>query len=29
MQKLYKELATWWPLLSPIEDYVEEAKFFR
>ena len=28
MQKLYQELATWWPLLSPVEDYAEEADFF-
>src|SRR5688500_5751641 len=29
MLKLYSELATWWPLLSPPEDYVEEVSFFR
>ena len=28
MLKLYSELATWWPLLSPPEDYVDEAGFF-
>ena len=28
MLKLYRELATWWPLLSPPEDYVDEAEFF-
>ena len=28
MQKLYSELAAWWPLLSPPEDYVDEAAFF-
>ena len=28
MLKLYDELATWWPLLSPLEDYADEAKFF-
>ena len=28
MLKLYSELATWWPLLSPPEDYVDEADFF-
>ena len=28
MPKLYSELATWWPLLSPATDYVEEAEFF-
>jgi SAM-dependent methyltransferase len=26
--KLYGELASWWPLLSPPEDYVEEAGFY-
>lgn len=26
--KMYDELATWWPLLSPVEDYEEEAAFF-
>jgi SAM-dependent methyltransferase len=29
MEALYGELATWWPLLSPVEDYAEEAEFFR
>jgi len=29
MLKLYSELAAWWPLLSPHEDYAEEAEFFR
>ena len=28
MTKLYNELATWWPLLSPVTDYTEEASFF-
>lgn len=28
MQKMYNELATWWPLLSPLEDYADEAAFF-
>src|SRR5579859_3696351 len=28
MQKLYQELATWWPLISPPTEYVEEAAFF-
>ena len=28
VQKLYNELATWWPLLSPVTDYTEEAAFF-
>jgi SAM-dependent methyltransferase len=26
--KLYTELANWWPLLSPPEDYAEEASYF-
>ncbi len=26
--KLYQELAVWWPLWSPPEDYLEEAAFF-
>jgi trans-aconitate methyltransferase len=29
MQKMYTELATWWPLLSPLEDYADEAAFFK
>jgi SAM-dependent methyltransferase len=29
MLKLYDELAKWWPLLSPPEDYADEAAFFR
>lgn len=28
MLKMYDELASWWPLLSPPEDYAEEAAFF-
>jgi SAM-dependent methyltransferase len=28
MLKLYDELATWWPLLSPHADYADEAAFF-
>lgn len=28
MTKLYNELAAWWPLLSPVADYTEEAGFF-
>jgi SAM-dependent methyltransferase len=28
MLKLYTELASWWPLLSPPEDYADEAAFF-
>jgi SAM-dependent methyltransferase len=27
--RLYRELSAWWPLLSPPEDYREEATFFR
>jgi len=26
--KLYSELASWWPLLSPVEDYEEEAEIY-
>src|SRR6478672_13461027 len=29
MTKMYGELASWWPLLSPPEEYLEEAAFFR
>jgi SAM-dependent methyltransferase len=28
MHKLYTELGTWWPLLSPPDDYLDEASFF-
>lgn len=28
MEQFYHELAEWWPLISPIEDYAEEAAFF-
>jgi SAM-dependent methyltransferase len=28
MLKLYNELAAWWPLLSPVEGYADEAAFF-
>lgn len=28
MLKMYGELASWWPLLSPTKDYEEEAEFF-
>lgn len=28
MPKLYDELADWWPLLSPPEEYAEEAAFY-
>jgi SAM-dependent methyltransferase len=27
--RLYRELASWWPLLSPPEEYLEEATFYR
>ena len=27
--RLYRELAAWWPLLSPPEEYREEATFYR
>jgi SAM-dependent methyltransferase len=27
--KLYQELASWWPLLSPPDEYTEEAEFYR
>jgi SAM-dependent methyltransferase len=29
MLKLYTELGSWWPLLSPPEDYLDEADFFH
>ena len=29
MLKLYTELGTWWPLLSPPDDYLDEANFFH
>jgi SAM-dependent methyltransferase len=29
MLKLYNELAEWWPLLSPVEEYEDEAEFFK
>ena len=28
MPKMYDELASWWPLLSPPADYEEEATFY-
>ncbi len=28
MDKMYHQLAEWWPLLSPPEDYADEAAFF-
>ncbi|GAB5522033.1 MAG: hypothetical protein RhofKO_42840 [Rhodothermales bacterium] len=28
MEKMYDELAAWWPLLSPPNDYIEDAGFF-
>jgi hypothetical protein len=27
--KMYDELASWWPLLSPAADYEEEAAFYQ
>ena len=27
--RLYRELAAWWPLLSPAEEYLETATFYR
>ena len=27
--RLYRELASWWPLLSPAEEYLEAATFYR
>ena len=29
MSKLYQELASWWPLLSPVDEYADEAAYFR
>lgn len=29
MHKLYSDLAVWWPLLSPPEEYADEAAFFE
>ena len=29
MTQLYHELASWWPLLSPIDEYADEAAFFK
>ena len=28
MHKMYDDLAHWWPLLSPLDDYADEAAFF-
>ena len=28
MLKLYEALADWWPVLSPVEDYAQEADYF-
>jgi SAM-dependent methyltransferase len=28
MLKMYEELAEWWPLLSPVEDYADEAEIY-
>src|SRR5512135_1997352 len=27
--RLYRDLADWYPLLTPVSDYVEEAAFYR
>jgi ubiquinone/menaquinone biosynthesis C-methylase UbiE len=29
LPKLYRELASWWPVLSAPEDYAEEAEYYR
>ena len=29
VMKLYNELASWWPLMSPAAEYAEEAAFYR
>lgn len=29
LPKLYRELSSWWPILSAPEDYAEEASFYR
>mgnify|MGYP003912460793 CR=1 FL=1 len=29
LPRLYRELADWYPLLTPVEDYAEEAAFYR
>src|SRR5262245_15595750 len=29
MLNMYNELAEWWPLLSPLDDYADEASFFH
>lgn len=29
MLKMYSDLAAWWPLLSPLDEYREEADFFQ
>lgn len=29
LPRLYRDLADWWPVLSPPEEYSEEAEFFR
>src|SRR6476660_2771964 len=29
MPTMYDELAAWWPLLSPPDEYTDEATFFR
>ncbi|MGF1490071.1 MAG: hypothetical protein ACFBSE_23535 [Prochloraceae cyanobacterium] len=28
LPELYTQLADWWPVLSPREDYAEEAQFY-
>jgi hypothetical protein len=27
--RLYRDLSHWYPLLTPVEDYAEEAAFYR
>ena len=27
--RLYRDLADWYPLLTPVDDYAEEAAFYR
>lgn len=29
MEKMYSHLASWWPLISPVEDYRDEFAFFQ
>jgi hypothetical protein len=28
-EHMYTELAAWWPLLSPVDEYEEEAELYR